>query len=283
MADIEGKIIETKSFRGNAPKIIVLEGPEGTIEVSTFDGALFRIAAGNVNKRAKVTYIEKPNKKDATKPYKNMTGMELLDAPVAAQDAPGSTTEVEGVSDLAQPVVLSARPAQLVRPSEGDALARLEMGFRVAVRQRELLEGFIRSRFKESEHYMDGATFGSKKRVLLQPGAQLIHYAHGHAVDFEILKGAMDAPKSDTPYTITIKAVVRKHGDVVGHGLGSCTSLIWSGKESRYRDRAVDPDKTHNATLKIAKKRALVDSCLNTTAAAEFFAQDIEEGGYGRE
>lgn len=279
MADIEGKIIETKSFRGNAPKIIAIEGPEGRIEVSTFDGAIFRVAATNLNRRAKVTYVEKPNKKDAEKPHKNMTSMELLDAPVEVQDAPGSTIVSEVVSD--QGLVVT-KPTQLVRVAEpGDALARLEMGFRVAVRQRELLEEFIRGRFREGEHYMDGATFGSKKRVLLQPGAQLIHYAHGHVVDFEILKGVMDAPKPDTPYTITIKAVVRKHGEIVGHGVGSCTSLIWSGKESRYKDRAVDPDKTHNATLKIGKKRALVDSCLNTTAAAEFFSQDLEEGGYG--
>lgn len=283
MADIEGKIVETKSFRGNAPKIIAIETSEGKVEVSTFDGALFRIAANNLNRRAKVTYVEKPNKKDADKPHKNMTSMELLDAPVEAQDAPGSTLEGEGVSDLAQAQqglpVLSARPSQMARVSEGDALARLEMGFRVAVRQRELLEGFIKSRFRDGEHFMDGKVFGSKKPVLLQPGAQLILYGHGYALDFEVLSEPDTYPTNlDAKYNIQVKAVVKNsYGRVVGTAIGSAGSHVWSGRSNSLVPRAADPEKVMNTVLKMAQKRALVTACNNCTASSEFFTVDLED------
>lgn len=281
MAEITGTIAGTSPKRGRGPGGIKVTDADGVLwELTTFDPALIRDAAEGPGRTGKFSYEEKPNPKDEAKPYRNLTLM-ALDAPVASQEAPGSTIVEGEATQVLAPVSLPVGPP-LRRLEPQSAMTRLEEGFALAVRQRELLEHFIRSRFKEGEHYFDGSMFGSKKRVLAQPGAQLILFAHGYVVDFEP-SGVMTAPESvKTSYTIVVKATIRNgSGIVVGSGLGSCTSLIYSSRAGGYTGRAVDPDKTHNSTLKMAKKRALVDGCLNATAASEFFTQDIDEGGYG--
>lgn len=282
--------------RGRGPGVIYLKTDDGeTLELTTFDPSVLRDASENSGAQGAFSYIEKPNEKNPEKPYKNLLSMKLQAAVITDPSPEGSAgdssdVDSEGATEVLpavlRPINGALRPVQQVlRPTSAlTPLQQLEQGFELAVRQRELLAEFIRSRFKENEHYFDGAMFGAKngKRVLAQPGAQLILVAHGYFVDFDIAAGPMAAPSSlKESYTIVIKAkVFNKFGEQIGSGLGSCSALIWSSREGGYRGRAVDPDKTHNSTLKIAKKRALVDACLNTTAASEFFTQDLEEGGY---
>ena|SRR5438105_1264195 len=239
------------------------------MEASTFDGSLLKLAAEAIGQSVKVAWIEKPGKKEG-EIYKNLTTLELLESAVRVQEALEGTENGQGIPEQR---LVPIRASQTLVASP---IAALEQNFALAVRQRELLEGFIRARFKEGEHYMDGKTFGSKKKVLLQPGAQLILYCHGFVVDFE-LTGPMTAPAQDVTYTIVTKAIVKNiDGRQVGSGVGSCSSHIWSGRDMRYKLRAVSPDLGHNSCLKISKKRALVDACLNATAAAEYFSQDEE-------
>lgn len=255
-------ITEVTGKRGRGPGRIMFQSG---LDVSTFDPELIRGAAQAKGKEAKVIWEEKPNK-DGTKTYKNLVSLEVENGAEAVKS---------------EELALVPTTGSVLAPTDGveRSVETLERGFALAVRQRELLEDFIRSRFQEGEHFMDGATFGSKKKVLLQPGAQLILMAHGYVVDFEILGGPLAAhPKSDELYTLTLKCILKdKRGSIVGSGIGSCSSLVWSGREARYKSRGVSPDLTHNATLKIAKKRSLVDACLNTTAGSSIFTQDLDE------
>lgn len=61
----------------------------------------------------------------------------------------------------------------------------------------------------------------------------------------------------------------RSAGQVVGQGVGSCSSL-----ESKYADR---PRDCENTVLKMSKKRSLVDAVLNTFGLSDRFTQDTEE------
>lgn len=264
-----GTIVKAQPRRGRGPSVIELGYEGGSMEVTTFDPAVFRQAAENVGTVGTFVVEEKASK-DGTKVYKNLISM----------DVDVSGVQVDGDDPPVKRVVIPGSGGGLV-PLGDDPIRQLEQGFALAVRQRELLESFVRERMKEGEHYSDGKMFGSQRNVLLQPGAQLILYAHGYAVDFDLMAGPMEAASSlKDSYTLVVKAkIYNAGGRLVGAGLGSCSSLIWSSREGGYRGRAVDPDKTHNTTLKMAKKRALVDGCLNTTAASSYFTQDLEEAG----
>ena len=266
--------------RGRGPGRITFDNG---VEASSFDSDILRLAADNIDAEVIYTATEKPSSKDPTTIFTNLISLKITkpvaptesEAPEASQEALGTIAETTAIpTQPHRPQMLATRP---VEPT--DEIRRLERSFALAVRQRILLEDFIKRRFKEGEHYMDGKTFGSKKKVLLQPGAQLILYCHGYAADFEIMGGPLAAPiEHNTQYTIVMKCTIKSiDGIQVGAGVGSCSSLQWSGRDMKLKPRGVSPDLTHNTTLKISKKRALVDSCLNATAAAEFFTSDLEE------
>ncbi len=251
--------------RGRGPGRILFKSG---LEVSTFDPPLLRTAAENVGKEAKISWLEKPAKDPAKPPYKNLITLDVI--------APATPEADITVREIATREVLVPALVKPSRPAIGTTIEQLEHGFALAVRQRELLEEFIRKQFKEGTHYMDGAVFRSKKRVLLLEGARLIHVCHGHRVDFEILAGPMEAQSSGSLYTIVVKAVVYKGDFPVGAGLGSASSLIYSSANARFQDRATSPGLVHNSTLKMAKKSAYIDSCLNTTALTEY-TQDLDD------
>lgn len=284
-------IIGTRPKRGKGPGGVLLKTDTDELDLSSFDGNLVRLASANVGKTAKVSWDEKPSK-DGTKTYRNLVTLVLEDAPKNVQEA--SESEIVGgvaiplQGALQKPVQDAPRPSGglvPVRPVQQNAIAVLEQSFALAVRQRELLEEFIRSRFKEGIHYFNGKLFGqgpNAKDVLAQPGAQLILYAHGYSVVTEIISGPLEAPKDPyTPYTIVTKATVYNgDGRIMGTCIGSASSLIWSGKYQAFVPRAVDSDKTHNTTVKMSAKRAIVGVCIQATAASEFYTQDLEEPGY---
>lgn len=70
-------------------------------------------------------------------------------------------------------------------------------------------------------------------------------------------------------YVVRTDIIHRASGQVVGSGLGSCSTT-----ESKYI-RA--PREAENTVLKIAKKRSLVDAVLSTFGLSDRFTQDIEE------
>lgn len=284
-SELTGRLLRTTGARGRAPGFITLDhGAESSTDLTTFDRPTLHAAAAFVGKEVVATYERKPSK-DGSKTYLNLLAVRALheedsEPPQNSSLAGLEEGKLELESTISLPVVSTQRvegklvpraPLEPVNP-----IIQLERNFALAKRRRELLEGFIREQFQEGVHYMEGKTFGSSKRVLLLDGARLIHVCHGHTIRYEILSGPLAAQKPNTPYTIVIKAQVYLGETLIGEGLGSCTSMIYSNRSGTFQDRAANPDLTHNSTLKMAKKRAYVDSCLNSTALTEF-SQDLDE------
>ena len=278
MEQRQGVIISISGRRGRGPGHITFD--DGS-ELGTFDPELLKLAAANMKATVNYAWEEKVSKKNG-ETYKTLKSLEVVSKAETALEA---TIEGGLLSTPIQPekVLTVTKPGPLV--AHRSAIAELEEGFAMAVRQRELMEGFIKERFKEGIHFSDGRMFGSDRPVLLQPGAQLILYAHGYSIDPLVLAGPLEPPHDpNARYIVTIRTVVyNAAGRQIGAAIGSASSLIWSNKKGNFVSRAVDPDKTHNSTIKIAVKRSMVAVCRQTTAASEMFGEDIEEGGYGEE
>jgi hypothetical protein len=70
-------------------------------------------------------------------------------------------------------------------------------------------------------------------------------------------------------YVVRVPVIYRESGQVVGHGIGSCSTM-----ESKYIDR---PRDSENTALKMAHKRAVVGGCLITFGLSDQFTQDTED------
>ena len=277
MPEQQGIVKVVSGRRGRGPGMIsVLMAEEETpLNLTSFDSALLKQAAFLINKEVKVSWEEKQSK-DGTRTFLNLQTLQGTGSQDRSE-APGSIVEAEVIPpqrETGQTLVPVVRPVvQTLSP-----IQQLEQSFALAVRQRELLEDFVKKRMKKDVHYMDGKIFGSAKPVLLQPGAQLILYCHGYAIDFEVLVGPPPPPIGlEEEYTIVVKAIaLSSAGRQVGAAVGSAGSLIWSGRQNRLVARAADPEKALNTTYKMAQKRALVSLCNNATASSEFFTVDLE-------
>lgn len=167
--------------------------------------------------------------------------------------------------------------ALAVRPISGlPTVQDLEQQFALAIRQRELLSEYIRKQLVPGKHFYQR---GTQKPSLAKEGAEIILLPHNLAPDYE-QTGGPDAPPADgKPYQITVKCTLRRKGDptsFVGSGIGSAGSEKQK-KDGTYIHRQEDKYLCHNATLKMAQKSAMIAATINSTAASEFFTQDIEE------
>lgn len=70
-------------------------------------------------------------------------------------------------------------------------------------------------------------------------------------------------------YVVRCELVLQATGEVVGDGLGSCSTM-----ESKYVDR---PRDSENTVLKMGCKRALIAATLNAFGLSDRFTQDVEE------
>lgn len=70
-------------------------------------------------------------------------------------------------------------------------------------------------------------------------------------------------------YVVRVPVIHRESGQVVGHGIGSCSTM-----ESKYIDR---PRDSENTALKMAHKRALIAAALITFGLSDQFTQDTED------
>ena len=277
MEQRQGIIVSLTGRRGRGPGYLTFD--DGS-EIGSFEPALLKTAAANINATVDYTWEEKPGKKDPAKVYKTLLSLIVVKA--AEPPLEGTIVETLPSHPIQEGKVLAlAKSGPLIHAYS--PVAELEASFAMAVRQRELLESFVKERFREGVHYSDGKLFGSDRPVLLQPGAQLILYAHGYSIDPQILAGPMEPPGDPgARYTMVVRTpVYNGSGRLMGAAIGSASSLIWSSKTGTFRGRAVDPDKTHNSTIKIAIKRSMVAACRQTTAASEMYGEDIDEGGYG--
>lgn len=185
-----------------------------------------------------------------------------------------------------KPIEAEVVPTQAVatRPPSGmPTVADLEQSFMLAIRQRELLSDYIKKQLKPGKHYYQR---GDQKPSLAKEGAEIILLPHNLAPDYEQTGGPAEPPDGDRPYQITVKCVLRAKGQLdsfVGSGIGSAGSHkgYWEKSGPRkgewvYQPRQTDRYLCHNATLKMAQKSAMIAATINSTAASEFFTQDME-------
>ena len=152
----------------------------------------------------------------------------------------------------------------------------------IEVRQQvNQIQYLMKQVLKAGEHY--GNIPGTKgKPTLFQSGAEKIAYMFHLVPSYEVVK--TDLGNGHREYEITCTLTSRDTGEVMGYGVGTCTTL-----ESKYRYRnqwsngqkvkVENPDiaDTWNTVLKMAKKRAFVDAVKSTTAASDIFTQDVED------
>jgi len=169
------------------------------------------------------------------------------------------------------------------------AIQELETRFAMAVRQRELLENYIKERLHPGKHFYkiertgdEVRGGGQQKPSLTKEGAELICLPHSLKAHYDWLSGLENPPLDDSPYQITMKCILERNGGFEGEGVGSASSHITKKDGSRiFRQR--DPGLRHNATVKMACKSAYIAATLNATAASEFFTQDLEDDKTGGE
>jgi len=152
----------------------------------------------------------------------------------------------------------------------------LETRFAMAVRQRELLENYIRERLKPAKHFYKIDDNEKAKPSLTKEGAELICLPHNLKPRYAIISGPDSPPMDETPYQITVNCEMLNGTNFGGQGLGSASSMITKRSGERVQ-RQKDPGLRHNATLKMACKSAYIAATLNSTAASEFFTQDLED------
>lgn len=145
-----------------------------------------------------------------------------------------------------------------------------------------------------------GEVPGTSKPTLLKPGGEKICMLFGLNPEYEFLQTTEDYDKEFFSYNI--RCTLFKNGQPVAQGVGSCNS-----KEKKYRYINVDnipenytgfsepitdkygrtkykinnPDicSLVNTILKMAKKRAFIDSVLQVASLSEVFTQDLEDMG----
>jgi hypothetical protein len=114
-----------------------------------------------------------------------------------------------------------------------------------------------------------GVIPGTPKPTLYKCGAEKL-LAHFKLSVADALVEKEDLGDGHLDYVVRLPIVNRSSGEIVGVGVGSCSTL-----ERKYQRSS--PFDIRNTVLKMAKKRALVDAALTTTAASHVFTQDIEE------
>lgn len=168
----------------------------------------------------------------------------------------------------------------VIRQGEDSALAiqELETRFAMAIRQRELLETYIKERLTPDKHFYKVGD--SAKPSLTKEGAELICLPHNLKARYAIVSGPENPPLDDSPFQITVNCELTNGDKFSGQALGSASSMI-TRKDGTRIQRQKDPGLRHNATLKMACKSAYIAATLNSTAASEFFTQDLEDDQSG--
>ncbi len=167
-----------------------------------------------------------------------------------------------------------------IRGDKELALYELETRFAMAVRQRELLETYIRERLKSDKHFYTVGDDPGRKPSLTKEGAELICLPHALKGHYCWMSGPESPPLDDSPYQITMKCELESNEKFAGEGVGSASSMVTKKDGSRVQ-RQKDPGLRHNATIKMACKSAYIAATLNSTAASEFFTQDLEDDQTG--
>jgi hypothetical protein len=134
----------------------------------------------------------------------------------------------------------------------------------------EMLQQFVKEMMVKGVDY--GYVPGCEKPSLFKAGAEKLCDIFGFSKHIEVINRVEDWQKGFIHYEVKAVLICKRTGLVETEGLGSCNS-----KEKKYRFQ--DAFTLANTMLKMAKKRALVDSVLSATRSSGIFTQDIEDLG----
>lgn len=162
-----------------------------------------------------------------------------------------------------------------------------------------LIQEAMKATMKKDVHY--GIIPGCGKPSLYKPGAEVIIALFKLSTD-PIITNLSE--NGEIRYQVKVNISTRE-GVFVGSGIGECSSgeekYSWRSaicqeefdatpehlrriKFKKYQNNVsqvpqvrVSPSDMANTILKMAKKRALIDAVLTSTAASDIFSQDIEE------
>jgi hypothetical protein len=179
------------------------------------------------------------------------------------------------------------------------------------VNQVALIQKMMSAVMKKDEHY--GVIPGcGNKPTLLKSGAEKLAMTFRFAPKYVINTKCYDTGHREYEVIVSLSHILS--GNFVGEGVGCCTTLEnkyryrWQSTEKEVpkeywdlRDKSLlggdqyvprksegkwiiferiehdNPADYYNTCLKMAKKRALVDAILTSTAASDIFTQDIED------
>lgn len=166
-----------------------------------------------------------------------------------------------------------------------------------------LIQQVLNEVMKKGTHYDQIPGCGDKP-VLLKPGAEKILATFNLAPEIIVEDLSTDINKF---YRVVVKISHQQSGKYLGDGVGECSSLenkyAWRASvcDDEFEDFPESMRRVHykynkftkktekvkqvrqdmhtlgNTILKMAKKRALVDACMNVTACSDIFDQDIDE------
>lgn len=124
----------------------------------------------------------------------------------------------------------------------------------------------VQSQLRQNHDF--GVIPGTPKPTLLKPGAEKILMLLGLRSAFEIVDATRDFDKGFFQYQV--KCSLYKGDMLITEGLGAANN-----REKKYLRQ--DPYTVDNTVLKMAKKRALVDSALLVGSLSDIFGQDLED------
>ena len=113
-----------------------------------------------------------------------------------------------------------------VRGDKELALYELETRFAMAVRQRELLETYIKERLHPDKHFYKIGDEAGRKPSLTKEGAELICLPHNLKCHYEWISGPEYPPMDESPYQITMKCILENRNNFEGEGVGSASSMV---------------------------------------------------------
>ena len=174
--------------------------------------------------------------------------------------------------------------------------------------QVQLIQEVMKAVMEKDVHY--GIIPGTPKPTLYKPGAEKLlatfHIGADPSASVEDLSSY-----DEIRYRVAVKGFRQATGDLLGVGIGECSSseekykwrkpvcdaefdetpterkrIAWKkGSQGPYQQKQIrmNPSDVANTILKMAKKRALVDMCLTITAASDIFDQDLEDLPEGME
>lgn len=124
----------------------------------------------------------------------------------------------------------------------------------------------VQGQLRQNHDY--GIVPGTNRASLLKPGAEKILMLMGIRSEFSLVDSTRDFEMGFFQYMV--KCSLYKGEILITEGMGSCNN-----REGKYKKQ--DPFSIDNTILKMAKKRALVDSALLVGSLSDIFTQDLDD------